>query len=172
VSSFGANELRADSAILTGALTAGAVIQTNPAGGQNTTPRGMAAQLILTTSTAAIADLAVTDLVLNNLPTIAGHTYEFRVHTPSQVSAVISRWILTLNVNGVVFDRLCDWRNRSAVVHDQMLEGTCTWIAPATQATDDFAVGIDEVTATAATCTLTGAATARRRFEVVDLGAM
>jgi hypothetical protein len=116
------------------------------------------------------ADLAVTAMVLNNVPVIAGHTYAFHLHTPSQVSAVISRWITTLNVNGVVVDRLTDWRNTTAAVHDQVQDGTCYWVAPTSQATDDFAVGVDEVTATAATCTFPSAATARQTFTVTDLG--
>jgi hypothetical protein len=135
--------------------------------------RGIVAQYVRTSgSDGPHADLAVTAIVLNNVPVIAGHTYAFHLHTPSQMTAVIARWIATLNVNGVVTDRLDDKRNPAAAVHDQMMDGTCYWIAPATRATDDFAVGVDEVTATASTLTLTSAATARQTFTCTDLGVL
>jgi hypothetical protein len=118
------------------------------------------------------ADLAVTDMVLNNVPVIAGHTYEFRVHTMAEITAVISQWILTFNVNGVVTDRFVKWRNPTAAAFDSMVEGTCYWVAPTTQATDDFAVGVDEQTATAATCLLAGSGTVRRTFTCTDLGVL
>jgi hypothetical protein len=132
--------------------------------------RGGLRQFTATGNNGPHADLAVTDMVLNNVPVIAGHTYEFKVHTMVEVTAVISQWILTFNVNGTVTDRFIKFRNPTAAAFDQMAEGTCRWVAPTTQATDDFAVGIDEQTATAATCLLAGAATVRRTFTVDDLG--
>jgi hypothetical protein len=134
--------------------------------------RGALRQFTGTGNNGPHADLAVTDMVLSNVPVIAGHTYEFRVHTMAEITAVISQWILTFNVNGVVTDRFSKWRNPTAAAFDMMVEGTCRWVAPATQATDDFAVGIDEQTATAATCLLAGAGTVRRTFTVDDLGVL
>lgn len=180
MSSFGADELRTDSllttditatgSIVTAGLQSDALVQANPNGGQDITPRGIGPQFVSTVNNGPHADLAVTDMVLNNVPVIAGHLLRFRVHTEVTISAVISTWILTFNVNGVVVDRFGRIDHLAAVIRTYAIDATCTWLAPATLATDDFAVGIDETTATAATATLAAAATNRRRFEVEDLG--
>jgi hypothetical protein len=135
-------------------------------------PRGLIQKQEIAANSAAHADLAVTDFALTNLRVYAGHTYRFWLHSQWAISAVASTWIFTLNVNGVVTERFETLQNQSAVALAGMTNSFVDWVAPTSQATDDFAVGVDETTATAATLTFQASASVLRTFSVEDLGVL
>lgn len=132
--------------------------------------RGILARDDETANSGAFGDLSVTALAITNLEVIAGHTYRFWLHTQYAISAVASTWIFTLNVNTVVTERFHTDQNQSAVAKTGFVNAFVDWVAPASGTTDDFAVGVDETTATAATLTLNASASVRSSFSVEDLG--
>jgi hypothetical protein len=132
--------------------------------------RGVIRQIATQVANGPHADLANTDMVLNNVPVISGHLYAIHLHTEVLFSAVIARWIAQLTVNGTVVGRFDDQTNRAATAFESMFDGTVHWTAPATQATDDFVVQVDEVTATASTLQLIAGAVVPRTLTITDLG--
>jgi len=105
-----------------------------------------------------------TDMVLTNMPVIAGRTYAFHLHTYASLSGAAT-WHLTLAVNGTHVGRLGTVTSTASLPVD----GTVYWTAAATQATDDFAVFVDEVSGTE-TLSLNGAASVPRTFTMLDVG--
>lgn len=106
-----------------------------------------------------------TDMVLNNVPVIIDHWYALHIHTQLTLSGT-GVWVLDLLVNGVAVDRM--WRV-DQVDPTPTADATVYWKAPATAATDDFAVRATEASGTA-TLTLTGSAAVHRWLTITDKG--
>jgi hypothetical protein len=137
-------------------------------------PRGIIDQQPETTNDGPHSADAATDFALNNVPVIAGHTYALHLHTDLAFASVdvASRWVLRLRVNGsneAVFE---DCEPRVGGVTRRMVDATCYWVAPTTQATDDFTVFADEVAGAGADITLEASGTNPRWFTISDCGVL
>jgi hypothetical protein len=128
---------------------------------------GITAQFVSNVNSSAFTVDTVTDMVLNNVPVIAGDTYALHLHTGTTHSASPSRWDLEARVNGVVVGRF----GISEAGDLEDIDGTVYWTAPTTQATDDFDVFGNEQSG-AGDLTLNGTATIPRWFTIVNIGAL
>lgn len=125
----------------------------------------VAAPFDATADSSAFSSTTTTDMVLNNVSVIINHWYEIRLHTQVSLSGT-GVWTLDLLVNGVAVDRM--WRiDQVNPVHTA--DAGSFWQAPATAATDDFAIRATEASGTA-TLTLVGAAAVHRWLTIRDLG--
>lgn len=97
-------------------------------------------------------------MVLNNVPHIAGHTYEFRLNGIAELSAVIGAWQAALLLNGSYIGTFTRFANVTASLSRWPINGVVQWTAPNTSSTDDFAVIWNERTG-AADLTVIGGAT-------------
>lgn len=132
---------------------------------------GIVVQQVLTTSNGPHNVDTDTDMVLNNVSVVQGYTYAIHCHTswdlvPGGGDAV---WNVNLKVNGVVVDHFGKAIQTDSVQTFGELDGTVYWTAPATQATDDFVVAIDEVSGSWS-LELLGSAVAKRTLTIVSLG--
>lgn len=132
---------------------------------------GIVRQFAAAFSSAALTVDTVTDMVLSNVPVVAGRTYAFHFHSDVNLSAALGDWAFDLQVNGVTVDRLVYVQNVAATSENRTADGVCYWTAPATQATDDFQVLANEIGGTAS-LTLLASATNRRTFTVHDVGVL
>jgi hypothetical protein len=97
-------------------------------------------------------------MVLNNVPHIVGHTYEFRLQGIAELSAVIGAWQAALLLNGSYVGTFTRIANVTASLARWPINGVVHWKAPNTSSTDDFAVVWNERTG-AADLTVIGGAT-------------
>lgn len=145
-----------------------------------TVPMGKIAQFTATSNDGPHSADTASDMVLNNVPVVINRLYGIHLHTqvtlsvPTTAGLTVS-WNILLQLNGSTIDRFAAVRNFSdtigtAVTWVQTVDAWCYWTAPATQATDDFVVFLDEV-AGDGTIQLDGAAVAARTLTIVDFGA-
>lgn len=128
--------------------------------------RGIVARQVLTSSGSGLTASGLTDMVLNNVPVVAGRLYGIRLHSHFTITSA-ARWDMYVRLNGVDLDLLMTHEGTAAT--DATREGMVTWEAPTTQATDDFTVFANELTGTS-TLTLFATAGLPRTFEIFDLG--
>jgi hypothetical protein len=157
----GQSEL-ADNAVDTGAIVDNAVTDAKI---EDDFARGIIRQQILTTDNGPHTTDAVTDMTLTNVSVVDGHTYEIHFHCFYGLSSA-GNWRFDLWVNGVLHDCFDIARNSG-----EMADGRVYWVAPATAATDDFVVRVDEVSA-GGDLTLSAAAGLRRTLTITDLGVL
>lgn len=134
-------------------------------------PRGIIAEQEETTDDGPHSADAATDFALNNVPVIAGHRYAFELHTDLSFASVDvnARWVIRFRVNGSNVSVFDDLEPRVGGVSRRVIDATCHWTAPTTQATDDFTVFADEIV-NGADITLEASATNPRTFTCIDLG--
>jgi len=119
----------------------------------------------LTTNAAPLVNTNPTDMVLNNVPVVAGCTYAIHLHTGVQPLAVGARWDLHVQVNAVDVGRV------GIVNEDDVtdIDGTVYWVAPTTQATDDIRIaGLEQ--SGSSSLVLTASATLPRYLTIIGLG--
>jgi hypothetical protein len=102
-------------------------------------------QKLITNSSTFSAD-ANSDMVLNNVSVLADHTYAIHLHADVEWSSTDAdvRWVVRLRVNGVDNAVFADMLPRITGVAQIQLSSTVYWVAPSTQASDDFLVRLDE----------------------------
>lgn len=137
--------------------------------------RGKVAQVIntdndgpFTTSTTS------TDMVLSNVPVVAGRLYEIHVHAQATLSVADGAWNVLVRLNGATIDRIEAVRNTTDAVgtfaaQTSTVDGCVYWEPTVTQATDDLDVFWEESSG-GATFQADGTATARRTFTITDVG--
>jgi hypothetical protein len=135
----------------------------------DTMPRGIIGQDIHTSDSAVWSADADTDLGFTNLSVIQNHVYRFelRARAVVLVSVADGIWAIELHVNGTKvgeFDYLQRPNSRTSNA-----AGTVEWTAPATLATDDFVVHVNELAGTS-TLQFEAAANNPRWLSVTDLG--
>jgi hypothetical protein len=142
---------------------------TSPTWQSNST--GIVAQQKLTSNSASWAADANTDMVLNNVPVIAGHTYGVHAHIDVQWSSVDvnARWVIRLRVNAVDNATIAHISPRVAGVAQLPVDALVYWVAPSTLSTDDFLIRVDMI-ATGASLVFEGSSTNPRWFTIFDMG--
>lgn len=122
---------------------------------------------------------ATTDMVLSNVPVVAGRLYKVELHSqwsmPDQgVGVTDQSWNILLHLNGVTIDRFGRVANQTDVVGtDEAVTGTIHqrlyWAPSVTAATDDLAVFADSL---GSNSMLTFQATprAKRTLTLFDVG--
>jgi hypothetical protein len=135
--------------------------------------QGIIAQQVLTANGSGLTVSSDTDMLLNNVPVVAGRLYGIHLHTEVQLSAALGLWTLNLLINGAAYDRFERIENgpdaSENVQKVYTIDAMVTWEAPTTQATDDFLVRATEHSGTA-TLTLPASANVRRTLTIYDLG--
>jgi hypothetical protein len=130
--------------------------------------KGLIKRFETSSSFAAVSVSTTSDMVVSNVPVIAGDWYEIRAHTPWEILGTPGRWIFDCFLNGALLDRFGDTGVRAAD-DDGLLDASIEWQASTTQATDDFAVRLTEVSG-ASNLSLPAAATAKRTLTVNHIG--
>lgn len=163
-------------------INAGSVIgPTGPAGTNGTNgapgatgPAGANTVVALvqeSTSPAALTADGDLELFRNNLSVVSGHTYGFWVDFVLQWASfdIDARWDIWLMVNGATYERFTVIQPLITGVSHQPVRGEIFWVAPATQATDDFVIRGDEVI-DGAIIQAAGSSTLKRKLKVTDYG--
>lgn len=163
----GSSEL-ADNAVDTAAIADDAVTDAKI---ENDFARGIIAQFVGTGTNGPHTTTADTDMSRNNVPVVANHTYEIKLNCYVTATAAAGQWGANLKVNGSVVDRFSVFSQEAATSRRHPFNGTVYWVAPTTQATDDFLVQVEDLTATC-DITLQGGATDRRTLTITDLGVL
>lgn len=115
----------------------------------------------------------VPGLAKNNVPVTAGHTYGIHLAMWVEYASLDndSRWDIWARVNGADYERLSILKPATPGSSFQDASGVCFWVAPSTQATDDFTVYAQNAVA-GATIAPAGSATLRRHLWIVDYGVL
>jgi hypothetical protein len=113
----------------------------------------------------------VTDMVLTNVPVIAGEWYRFDLLTQWLLSAAVGQWFLELRRNGAIIGRMARPTNLAAAALRDVAAAPFWWQAPTTGATDDFDIIATEASG-AADLTLEGGAAFPRQFSVAHVGGL
>jgi hypothetical protein len=134
-------------------------------------PRGIIRQQVLDTSNGAHSADATTDFSLTNVSVVAGRTYAIHLHSRCLIGSldVNSRWLVRLRLNGSNLDLFEDVEPRVGGNTRRMIDATCYWTAPTTQATDDFDVFADEQAGDSA-ITFEASSVSLRTFTITDVG--
>lgn len=127
---------------------------------------GIVAQQKLTASGAGISADGLTDFVLNNVSVVQNHVYAIHLHSQAQLDTT-GLWNIGLRVNGVATDHFFTVGQFGTA--SSTFDSTVYWLAPTTQATDDFTVFADEISGTS-TLTFTASATQTRSLTIIGLG--
>jgi Collagen triple helix repeat (20 copies) len=148
----------------------GATGPTGPAGpaGANSLV-GVPLQIATTLTALSVdGDLGLTK---TNMPVTIGHTYGFMVDFLLNWASfdLDAHWDIWLRVNGVNYERFTAIKPCITGVSFQPVHGEVFWIAPATQATDDFSVWGDEIV-DGAIIQPTGSSSLKRKLKVTDYG--
>jgi hypothetical protein len=128
---------------------------------------GITAQFEATANGATLTVDTVTDMVLNNVPVIAGDTYAIHLNTRISLTAGGGVWVLEARVNGTKIGEF-GWVQVNA---QDVVDGTVYWDAPVTQATDDFDVFANEITV-GSDLVLVGAAGVPRTLTITNVSAL
>jgi hypothetical protein len=136
-------------------------------------PWGVVARQTITANNGGHSVDTATDFALNNVPVVAGRLYAIHMHTSTLFSSVdvTARWVLRLRLNGANFAVMEDLEPRVGGDSRRMSDATAYWVAPTTQATDDWDILADEIV-NGAVLTLEGSATNPRFFTITDLGVL
>lgn len=131
---------------------------------------GVVAQFVSTANGSTLTGTTDTDMVLNNVPVIAGDLYAIHLHTRVDHTAAGGRWNAILNVNGSTVGTLAVSQNETALATVRQWDGTVYWTASVTQATDDFVVQAVETAGGTADIQLVASATAPRWLTITNVG--
>jgi hypothetical protein len=114
---------------------------------------------------------ATTDMFINNIPVVAGHTYGIwlQVNVEWASLAAGARWDVYTRINGADHRRLAIIQPISAGVSYWPLDVTVLWRPTVTRATDDLTIRVDEIT-NGADISFVGSATSPRTLAVFDYG--
>jgi len=148
--------------------TNGATGPTGPAG--PTTMRGVPVQVTTAGSLMSVSG-AIPGLVKNNVSVVAGRTYGINVDFLVELASVDvdAEWDFWCRLNGTNLDRFTSIHPGVTGVSYQPVKGQVFWVAPTTQATDDFDVFAGKVT-TGSNITPSGSSTLKRKLWIVDYG--
>jgi len=119
-----------------------------------------------TANSSGISSDSNTDFAINNIPVIAGRTYELPIHSRYNLSAA-GEWALELHVNGSKVAE-CGYINQAAGGNYE-LDSTGLWEPLVTATTDDVVVFANEISG-ASTLTFVGAANTPRWMTIKDVG--
>lgn len=126
----------------------------------------------IATSTGALnSSGAIVGLSRTNVPVVAGNRYGLKADFAVDFSSLANtaEWHFWVRLNGANLERFFILKPVVTGVSFQNVKGEVFWIAPSTQATDDFDVFAQEVQE-GASLTPTGAGTLKRKFWIVDYG--
>jgi hypothetical protein len=126
-------------------------------------------QDLIVSESSAHSTSGLTDMVLNDVPVVIGHSYAIHLHSLGSLSADTGTWRLLLRLNGSDIGCLDVVRNPSVAAVSMLADGTVWWKAPATQATDDFTV-YAELQSGSTNLQLTASSTLHRTLTVADHG--
>ena len=123
-------------------------------------------------STAAYATSTTTDMVLNNVPVVAGRRYGIHLHTVVNFSSfeADARWDFMVRLNGADYRRVWIAQPVDVGISYFTVDGIVYWQPTVTRATDDLSLRMTQVNSTANTITLVGGPTIPRTLSVVDYG--
>jgi hypothetical protein len=146
----------------------GAPGSTGPAGAIDL----VGAPLNITTAHAQmLASGLISGLVRNNVSVVSGNTYGIRTDFMLEWASVDvdARWDIWCRVNGVNFDRFAVVLPGVVGNSLQPVRSEVLWVAPTTQATDDFTV-YAELHTPGAPIIPSGSATLKRKLWIIDYG--
>lgn len=130
--------------------------------------RGIVRQLSLDTPPAApYTGDTVTDMVLTNVPVVAGRTYGIHLHAEYDLD-IGSTYVIEGRVNGTVIDRFWRIEDEGTVQNEDTIDATIYWTPSVTQATDDIDVYVRGIAGFGA-LNFTGTGDCKRTLTLIDM---
>lgn len=157
--------------LINNAVTTAKIGDDQVTGPKFTGGRGIVRQFDEDIDSSTFSDDADTDMVLNNVPVVAGRTYAIHLHSRFIFASLVAdaRWVIRLRLNGVDFDIFDDLQPVTLGNTRGTIDATVYWTPSVSAATDDLLVRLDKL-ADGAQLTLVGSGTGKRTLTLTDVG--